>query len=61
MPKIKIGKELYEKVKETAQKDGYSSLEEFVTHVLERELDRLNVDDSQEEVLDQLKGLGYIS
>ena len=61
MPKVKIEKELYEKVKLASQKAGYSSIEEFVAHVLEREVNLPGADDSDEEVLERLKGLGYIS
>lgn len=61
MPKIKIEKELYEKVKQVAQEAGYSSVEEFVAHVLEREVNPAAADDQDEEVMDRLKGLGYIS
>ena len=61
MPKVKIEKDLYEKVKAVCQGAGYSSVEEFVAHVLEREISPPGADDSEEEVLNRLKGLGYIS
>ncbi len=61
MAKIKIEHELYEKVKRISEELGYSSPDEFVTHVLEREVNPPGADDRDEEVLDRLKGLGYIA
>lgn len=60
-PKIRIDKDLFERLKMYAQVAGYSSLEEFVTHVLERELASLEGADSEEEIRKRLQGLGYIS
>ena len=40
---------------------GYSSPEEFVTHALEKEIAGLEGSDSEEEIREKLKGLGYIS
>jgi metal-responsive CopG/Arc/MetJ family transcriptional regulator len=59
--KIKLDKELLEKVKKFARMAGYSSPEEFVTHCLEKEIAKLEESDSEEEVKKKLKGLGYIS
>jgi hypothetical protein len=39
---------------------GYSSPEEFVEHVLERECAKLADDQPDEEVERRLRGLGYI-
>jgi metal-responsive CopG/Arc/MetJ family transcriptional regulator len=58
---IKIDKELLEKVKKFAKLAGYSSPEEFVTHALEKEIAKLEESDSEEEIKEKLKGLGYIS
>jgi len=60
MPKIKIEKNLYEKVKSYADMAGYSSTEEFVIYLLEKEVSRLEDVDSKEELIRKLKGLGYI-
>lgn len=60
-PKIKLDKELYEKVKAFAAAAGYSSPDEFVRHALEKEMAQLEGADSEEEVKKRLKGLGYIS
>lgn len=59
--KVKLGKDLLEKVKKYAQMAGYSSPEEFITHCLEKEIAKLEESDSEEEVKKKLKGLGYIS
>ena len=58
---LKIDKELLEKVKKFAKIAGYSSPEEFVTHALEKEIAKLEESDSEEDIKDKLKGLGYIS
>jgi hypothetical protein len=59
-PGIKLNKDLWAKVKRVAAAGGYSSPEEFVVHVLEREIARLDDDQSDEEIVSKLKGLGYI-
>jgi hypothetical protein len=61
MPKITIEKDLYEKAKAVAEEAGYSSVEEFITHILERAVNPPGADDQDETVMDRLKGLGYIS
>ncbi len=60
MPSVKLNKELWEKVKKIADAGGYSSAEEFVVHVLEREAAKLEDAQSDEEIVRKLKGLGYI-
>jgi len=59
--KIKIDKDLLEKVKKFASIAGYSSPEEFVHHALEKEIAKLEDADSEEDIKKKLKGLGYIS
>ena len=61
MPKIKIEKDLYEKIKECSGIAGYSSPEEFIRHVLEKEVGLFDQADNDPEVMERLKGLGYIS
>ena len=60
--KIKLDKDLLERCKEHAQVVGYSSVEEFITHALEKELRSSEKKDVEEEreVAKQLRGLGYI-
>ena len=60
-PKIKLDKDLYEKVKKFSEIAGYSSVDEFVTHALEKEVAKLDDADSEEEIKKRLRGLGYIS
>lgn len=60
--KVKISGDLLEKSTRFAEIAGYASVEEFIIHVLEKELAKMDEgDDSIEEVEKRLKGLGYIS
>jgi metal-responsive CopG/Arc/MetJ family transcriptional regulator len=59
--KIKLDKELLQRVKRYADIAGYSSVEEFITHALEKELSKLDGAESEEEIKKRLQGLGYIS
>jgi hypothetical protein len=51
---------MFERVKRCASVAGYSSPQEFVEHVLEKELAKLEEAESDEEILNKLKGLGYL-
>lgn len=57
---IKLNSDLWQRIVEHAQKAGYSSAEEFVEHVLEKELSKEEDAGSQQEVERRLKGLGYL-
>ena len=59
--KIKIDEALLEKATRFASLAGYSSVEEFINHTLEKEITKLEGADSEEEIRKRLKGLGYIS
>lgn len=59
--KIKVDKDLYEKLRKYAELSGYSSPDEFVAHLIERELATLDQAGSEDEIKKKLKGLGYIS
>lgn len=59
-PTIKLDKALYERVKRCADAAGYSSPQEFVEHVIERELAQIEDGASDEEITKRLQGLGYI-
>jgi hypothetical protein len=59
--KIKLDKELYTRLKKAAEVGGYSSVDEFVVHVLEKELAQIDDGASDEEIKKRLEGLGYIS
>ncbi len=60
MAKIKIDSALYARAKKAAEKAGYSSLEEFLTHIVETEVAKHEHTDVDEKVADQLRGLGYL-
>jgi hypothetical protein len=62
-PKVKLEKDLYDKLKKFADAAGYSSLDEFVNHILERELQAMDTggDQDPEKMREKLRGLGYIS
>lgn len=59
MAKIKIDSKLYGRAKKAAEDAGYSSFEEFITTIIEKELTQLEASDD-EAVDEQLRGLGYI-
>jgi hypothetical protein len=59
MAKIKIDSSLFDRAKKAAETAGYSSIEEFVTHIIETELAKHETTDD-DKVTDQLRGLGYI-
>jgi metal-responsive CopG/Arc/MetJ family transcriptional regulator len=61
MKKIKLENELFNRVGKFAEIAGYSSVEEFVTHMLEKELSSIDESESEEEVKRRLQGLGYLS
>jgi metal-responsive CopG/Arc/MetJ family transcriptional regulator len=58
---IKLDKALLARVKRYSDLAGYSSVAEFITHALEKELAVLEKADSEDEIKKKLKGLGYIS
>ena len=59
---IRIDDDLLGRAKECAAREGYASAEEFIAHVLEKEIARLTAgpQDAEKEVGDRLRGLGYI-
>ena len=59
--RIKLDKALLRRVKRYADLAGYSSVEEFITHALEKEIAQLDEAESEQEIKKKLKGLGYIS
>lgn len=59
--RVKLDKALVARAKRYADLAGYSSVEEFISHVVEKELAKLEGSDSEEEIKKKLKGLGYIS
>jgi metal-responsive CopG/Arc/MetJ family transcriptional regulator len=58
---VRLDRDLVARVKRYAEIAGYSSVEEFITHALEKELRKLDGATSEEEIKRRLRGLGYIS
>ena len=58
--KIKIDPGLFQRAQRVAEASGYSSVDELVHHAIETELKRLQVEDAEQQVTDQLRGLGYV-
>ena len=59
--RINLDKALLAKAKRYADLAGYSSVDEFVTHILEKELAKIDTSESEEDIRKKLKGLGYFS
>lgn len=58
--KVKIEKDLYQRLAKIAQVGGYASTVEFIVHVLEREVSQIDQEKSDQDVEERLRGLGYI-
>ena len=59
--KIKINRDLLNQCKAYSMSSGYSTVEEFITHVLEKELRKNQSQPVMDKDIEkQLKGLGYI-
>ena len=59
--KIKLEKDLLDRIKRVAEVAGYASHEEFIVHVLEKELAQFEGAQSDADITEKLRGLGYIS
>ncbi len=57
---LKFDKKLMERIKKCSELAGYSSPEEFVQHIVEKELARFEEAESDEEIVKKMKGLGYL-
>lgn len=60
--RLKIDNETRDRLVKVADAGGYSSIEEFILHVLERELKKLDPGsgESEDEIRRKLEGLGYL-
>ena len=58
--KITLDKSLLERARRVAAIAGYSSVDEFVGHIVEKELAGLETSQTNSELVEKLKGLGYI-
>ncbi len=59
--KIKIEADLLDRIKQVAEVAGYASHDEFIMHVLEREVAQFEDASSDDDITEKLRGLGYIS
>ena len=59
--KIKLEPGLLDRIKKVAEVAGYATHEEFIVHVLEKELAQFEDAKSDADIVEKLKGLGYIS
>jgi hypothetical protein len=59
-PKIRIDRDLYDRLARCAATAGYSSTDEFIRHTLEKAAAALETADSEEEIKKRLQGLGYL-
>ena len=57
---LKLNPSLYQRAVAAAAQAGYSSVEEFIEHAVEKELARLEAPDERDQILARLKGLGYL-
>jgi hypothetical protein len=59
--KVKIERDLMDRIRKVADVAGYATPEEFVVHVLEKEMLHFEDAGSDDDIRNKLKGLGYIS
>jgi hypothetical protein len=59
--KVKIERQLFDRLRKVADVAGYATTEEFVEHVLEKEMLHFEDAGSDDDIRERLKGLGYIS
>ena len=60
MAKIKIDSALFARAKNVVDVAGYSSLEEFISHIIEKEVALYEQSNADEKTAEKLRGLGYI-
>lgn len=58
--KIKLDNDLYERVKKVAEVAGYSSADEFILHMIDKELQVLENPEDDADITERLRGLGYL-
>ena len=58
---VKLDRDLFERVRKIADVAGYATAEEFIAHVLEKEMIHFEDASNDEDIRSKLKGLGYIS
>ena len=58
---VKLDKDLVARLAKVADVAGYATVEEFVAHILEKEMLHFEDGKSDDDIRNKLKGLGYIS
>ncbi len=58
---VKIDKDLHARLVKVADVAGYATVDEFVMHILEKEMLHFEDTRSEADIRNKLKGLGYIS
>ena len=59
--KVKLDRDLVDKLRKVADVAGYATVDEFVTHILEKEMLHFEGVRDAKDMRERLKGLGYIS
>ena len=59
--KVRLDKDLVNRLRRISDTAGYATVEEFITHILEKELQQFEGSESNEDIENKLRGLGYIS
>lgn len=59
--KVKIDRDLVDRLRKVADVAGYATVEEFITHILEKEMLHFEDVKDDKDMRERLKGLGYIS
>ena len=59
--RIKVDPRLLERAQRCAERAGYATVEEFITHAIERACVALEESGNDDELKRRLKGLGYLS
>lgn len=59
-PRVKIDRGLYQTLTQASEIAGYSSVDEFIIHILEKAAAEVQQAQSEAEVRKRLQGLGYI-
>jgi hypothetical protein len=57
---LKLNPSLCDRARVAAARIGYSSVEEFIEHAIEKELAQHEEPDAKDDVARKLKGLGYL-
>ena len=58
--RVRLDRDLYERLQKAAEARGYSGVDEFIGHVLEKAAGDAGESETREAVRERLRGLGYI-